>query len=296
MEISLQSYLVQILPKKLSTYGYTRVQHPPIPPGLPIIGHLHHLFLGSTSFPRKLHTLATRYGPLLQLHIGASRFILVSNANVAKEMLKTHELNFVDRPEFGNPDDNMYFGSGLIVAPYGTYWRFCKKLCMAKLLSTSKMNQFVNIREQEIMKLLQYLVNVSSKKEYCNLSSLITTMMNNVICRMAMSTSTSDEAEKIKELVEEMGDLAGKLSAGDILGPLKKLDLFGYGRKLKKALDKYDKLVEEIMKKHEENSVSGRQEGKDLMDDLMETCNDPSAEVKLTKTDIKAFLRVSSFL
>ena len=120
------------------------------------------------------------------------------------------------------------------------------------------------------------------------------TMMNNVICRMSMSTKpwdNADEADKIKKLIEELAVVGGKLSAGDILGPLGKFDLLGYGRKLKKALEKFDQLVEEIMKKHEENS--GRQ-GKDLMDIIMETCDDPSSEVKLTRKDIKAFFLVSN--
>ncbi|OMO66310.1 Cytochrome P450 [Corchorus olitorius] len=118
------SYLVQTLWKKyLSSNGGTRaqLQSPPTPPGLPIIGHLHHLLLGSTSFPQKLHSLATRYGPLLQLQIGASKFILVSDSNFAREILKTHELNFVDHPDFGSPDYNIYFRSGIGTAPYG--WR-----------------------------------------------------------------------------------------------------------------------------------------------------------------------------
>ncbi|OMO66333.1 Cytochrome P450 [Corchorus olitorius] len=287
------TYLVQTLIKKLFSHVRTGVQlkHLPSPPSLPIIGHLHYFLLGSTSFAKKLQSLATRYGPLLQLNMGASTFILVSNANSAREILKTHELNFVYRSDFGTRDDNIYFGSGIIVAPYGTYWRYLKKLCMTKLLSTSQLNQFTHIREQEIMKFLQYLIKVSKEDEFCDLGVPITALINNVICRMAMSTSPWDDtgkSEKIKELIDEMGELAGKLSAGDILGPLNKFDLFGYGRKLKKAQAEFDELVEGIMKKHEEN---GSTEGRDLMDIMLETCNDPSAEVKLTRTDVKAFFR-----
>ncbi|OMO66326.1 Cytochrome P450 [Corchorus olitorius] len=291
------SLLVQTLLKWWSSYGGTRarLQSPPSPPRLPIIGHLHHLVLGSTSFPQKLHSLATRYGPLLQLHMGALKFILVSDPNFAKEILKTQELNFLDRPEFANPDNHIYFRSGLFLAPYSTYWRFLKKLCMTRLLSTSQLNQSSHIREQELTKLLQYLIKVSTENESCDLSGPLTALSNNVICRMAMSTSPSDgadEAKKIKAMVDEVVDLVGKLSAVDILGPLEKLDLFGYGRKFKKELGKFDQLVEEIMKKHVENSIIGKQ-GRDLMDILLETCNDPNAEVKLSKRDIKALFLVS---
>ncbi|XVF75830.1 hypothetical protein PTKIN_Ptkin13bG0218300 [Pterospermum kingtungense] len=92
--------------------------------------------------------------------------ILVSNANFAKEILKTQELHFVYRPEFSSPDYNIYHGSDFILAPYGTYWRFLKKLCMTKLLSNSTLNQFTHIREQKIMKLLEHIVKGSRYKEF----------------------------------------------------------------------------------------------------------------------------------
>ncbi|XVE61192.1 hypothetical protein DITRI_Ditri06bG0019800 [Diplodiscus trichospermus] len=285
------SYLFQTLTKRLFSYR-TGAQHPPSPPALPIIGHLH-LLVGSMSFPKMLHSLATRYGPLLHIHVGASEFILVSNANFAKEILKTHELNFVSRPPLGStPDYDIYSGSDFVFSPYDTYWRFLKKLCVTRLLSTSQLDQFLHIREQEIAKLLQSLMKISRERESCDLGAVLTTMTNNVICRMAMSTSLSDsaaaeEAEKVKKLVAEIAVNGGKFSAGDVLGPLAKYDLFGYGRKLRKALEKFDQWIEEILKKHEDqNETTAR----DVMDILLETCNDPSAEVKLTRKDIKAFL------
>ncbi|OMO70237.1 Cytochrome P450 [Corchorus olitorius] len=282
------TYIIQSLFRKLSNYR-SGARYPPSPPALPLIGHLHLFLSSNTSFPHKLHSLATNYGPLLQLHLGASSCILVSSAKYAKEILKTQELNFVDRPEFSSPDYNIYHGSDFILAPYGTYWRFLKKLCMTRLLSNSTLHQFTEIREQEIMRLLEYLVKVSEGTEFCDLGARLTTMMNNVICRMAMSTrpwENAEEAQKIKKLIEELAVVGGKLSAGEILGPLGKFDLLGYGGKLTNALKKFDQLVEDIMKKHEEDS--GRQ-GKDLMDIIMETCNDPTSEVKLTRKDIKAF-------
>ncbi|OMO71598.1 Cytochrome P450 [Corchorus olitorius] len=279
----------QICRQKLSNYR-SGARYPPSPPALPLVGHLHLLLSSTTSFPKKLHSLATNYGPLLQLHLGASPCILVSSAKYAKEILKTQELNYVDRPEFSYPDYNIYHGSDFILAPYGTYWRFLKKLCMTRLLSNSTLHQFTEIREQEIMRLLEYLVKVSEGTEFCDLGARLTTMMNNVICRMAMSTrpwENAEEAQKIKKLIEELAVVGGKLSAGEILGPLGKFDLLCYGGKLRNALEKFDQLVEDIMKKHEEDS--GRQ-GKDLMDIIMETCN----ETQLLKSslDIKAFFLV----
>ncbi|KAJ6749761.1 hypothetical protein OIU85_000400 [Salix viminalis] len=75
------------------------------------------------------------------------------------------------------------------------------------------------------------------------------------------------------------------------MGPLAKLDLFGYGRHLRIALVKFDRLVERIIKEHEEKKMKGteRSEGMDLMDILLEISRDPNVEMKLTKKEIKAF-------
>jgi len=110
-----------------------------------------------------------------------------------------------------------------------------------------------------------------------------------------MSTRCSgseNEAEEIHKLVKMCLELAGKLSVGDVLGPLKMFDFSGNGKKLVSALQSFDRLVERIMKEHEAKVIdSGAGDKKtDLMDILLETYRDPSAELKLSKKDIKSFL------
>ncbi|CAK7342386.1 unnamed protein product [Dovyalis caffra] len=270
----------------------TKAQNPPSPPALPIIGHLH--LLGSV-FSKSLHNLAHKYGPIIQLHLGASRCYVVSDAVIAREILKTNELNFISRPEFDCSDNNIYRGSGFVTAPYDTYWRFMKKLCMTRLLATSQLNQLVHVREEEIMKLVESLINFSREGRSCNLKQEFMTMTNSVICRMAMSTrclEDANEAKEVKELVDQIVVLGGKLSAGNILGPLAKLDLFGHGRQLRNALEKFDQLVEKIIKEHEDQKeTKGMEgsEGRDLMDILLEISRDSNVEMNLTRKKIKAF-------
>ncbi|KAH8485611.1 hypothetical protein H0E87_027158 [Populus deltoides] len=278
---------------KNHTCSGTKIRHPPSPPALPIIGHLH--LLGSV-LGTSLHSLAQRYGPFIQLRMGVSTCYVVSDAEIAKEVLKTNEMNFVSRLQFDTTDCNIYEGSGFITAPYNAYWRFMKKLCMTRLLNTSQINQLVHLREDEMKKLVESMISISERGESCDLRQAIMTMTNNVICRMSMSTrclgdGANNEAREIKDLVLQVSLLGGKLSAGNVLGPLAKLDLFGYGRQLRIALDKFDRLVERIIKEHEEKEMEGtvRSEGMDLMDILLEISRDPNAEMKLTKKEIKAF-------
>ncbi|XP_027174201.1 cytochrome P450 93A3-like [Coffea eugenioides] len=270
--------------------GSKPVRHPPSPPSLPIIGHLH--LLGSIA-SKSFQTLANQYGPLIRLRIVSSTVVVVSNAAVAKEFLKNNEMNFVSRPQFGAADFNIYAGSEFVNAEYGPYWRFMKKLCMTELLSVPQVNRFVDIRRQEMMKLLEILVSFSEEGKACNLGVELMTMTNNVVSRMAMSTRCTpalDESKLLWEFVKEILELAPKFALGELFGPIGKFDLFGYGKRVKALISKFDSLVEKIMVEHENELNSSSKERKDMMDILLEIHRDKTAEVKLSRTDIKSFL------
>ncbi|KAF3442604.1 hypothetical protein FNV43_RR16520 [Rhamnella rubrinervis] len=281
------AFLVHYFIKTIIKRTTPMVKAPPSPKALPIIGHLH---LISSVLPKSFQNLARRHGPLMQLRLGASTCVVVSNADVAKEIFKTQELNFSSRPEFGSSEYFIYRGSRFVTAQYGDYWRFMKKLCMTRLLAVPQLDRSVEIREQELVKLLESVKTRAREGEAFDLSRGLTRLTNNTICRMAMSTrcsGTDNEAEKIHKVVKDCLMLAGKLSTGDILGPLKVLDFSGNGKKLVSALNYFDQLVEKIMKEHEDKASSGAQ---DLTDILLEIYRDPKAELKLSRNDIKSFL------
>ncbi|KAL3534241.1 hypothetical protein ACH5RR_002702 [Cinchona calisaya] len=278
--------------KKRSKSKTPRIQHPPSPPSLPLIGHLHLL---SPALSKSFHYLSTRYGPLMRLRFGSASTIVVSNATIAKEMLKNNEMNFVSRPHFGSSDYDIYDGCTFIFAEYGVYWRFMKKLCMTELLSMAQLNRFSDIRMQEMKKLIETLLKCSQEgnNKGCNLGLELLRMTNNVVCRMAMSTRCServDESKLVWEFVKGVEVLALKFSLGELLGPVNKLDLFGYGRRLKALLLGFDAMVEKIMVEHEKDIDTGKEKKKDIMGILLEIYRDEQAEVKLTRKNIKSFL------
>ncbi|KAL3533878.1 hypothetical protein ACH5RR_007399 [Cinchona calisaya] len=276
---------------KQRSISKSQIQHPPSPPALPVIGHLHLL---GPSIAKTFQALSARYGPLMRLNIILKNTIIVSDAATAKEILKDNEMSFASRPDFRCSGYNIYERYTFMFAEYGSYWRYMKKLFMSELLSVSQVNYFAGIRRDEMMKLLESLVSFSEKGKACNLGMELFRFTNNVTCRMLMSTRCSvseDESKKIWDLVKEVEEVSLKFSMGELLGPLGKLDLFGHGRKMKALLLSFDSMVERIIAEHEKDMKSGKRgRNKDILDLLLEICMDENAEVKLTRMHIKTFL------
>lgn len=293
--------VVQLVVKKCTSFC-TKTRHPPSPPALPIIGHLHLL---SSTLPSSLRTLASRYGPLMLIRFGSAPIFVVSDASTAKEILKTHDVDFASKYTlaFGLSKFDIYDGYTFFNAEYGAYWRFMKKLCMTKLFAGKQLDRFIHIREQETLKLLKSLVEKSREGKPCDLGEELSELSSNIICRMAIGKRCIENPNlpiEIRKLIGDIMKSAAKFSFNEVFGPLSRFDFLGKGKRLVSATCKYDQLMEQLMKKYEEQVElinGGDHEGeKDVMDILMETFKDTNAELKLTRRHIKKFFLVSSLI
>ncbi|KAJ0111614.1 hypothetical protein Patl1_01392 [Pistacia atlantica] len=218
---------------------------------------------------------------------------------LAKEILKTNETKFLNRPKMANLDYLTYGSSDFATVHYGPYWKFMKKLCMNQLLGGRRLDQLRPIRQEETRRFLMLMLKKAEASERVNFGGELMRLTNNIITRMTLGQRCSDnedEAGEVRKLVQELTQLGAKFNLSDTIWFCKKLDLQGFRRKLEDARKRYDVMMERIMKEHEESRKKRKQMGdegdseRDLLDVLFHTFEDKNAEMRLTRANIKAFI------
>lgn len=306
MEEALQSYIIFFILWIISTIVFraifTKIQNrklrlPPRPPALPIIGHLH--LLGSLPH-QALHKLSNRYGPLFHLSLGSVPCVVASSPEIAKQFLRTHEASFSNRPQRIAVDYLTSGSTDFIFGPYGTYWKFMKKLCMSELLGSRTLDQLLPVRREEIQRFMQLMMKKADEVEYIDVGGELMRLTNNIVSRMIMSQRCSgniNEADEVRKVVKETAELTGKFNISDYIGLLRNMDLQRLGTRLKEVRENFQTMMEKIIKEHEEarkeENGGGDDKVKDLLDILLDISEDESSEIRLTRPDIKAFVLVN---
>ncbi|KAK9123051.1 hypothetical protein Sjap_012653 [Stephania japonica] len=91
----------------------------------------------------------------------------------------------------------------------------------------------------------------------------------------------------------------GKFNLSDYIWFCRNLNLQGFRKRFEVAHAKYDRMIEKIIKEHEEDRKSRKDgmgcdgsgcEAKDILHILLDTSEDDDAEMKLTRENIKTFI------
>jgi 4-hydroxyphenylacetaldehyde oxime monooxygenase len=125
-----------------------RLYLPPCPPGLPIIGNLHQM---AGALPHQsLWELARRHGPVMLLRLGRVPVLVVSSAEAARDVLKTHDADCCTRPDTPGPRRISYNHKDLSFSPYSDHWRLMRKLFVLEFRSKRLLQAIWETREAEV--------------------------------------------------------------------------------------------------------------------------------------------------
>lgn len=112
---------------------------PPGPRGWPVFGSL----LAVGNLPHQtFNSWAKRYGPVMYLRLGYVRLLVVSSADMAREIFKTNDQIWASRPQHIIPTYMSYDAVDMGFSPYGSHWRNVRKVCALELFSPLRLAQF----------------------------------------------------------------------------------------------------------------------------------------------------------
>ncbi|KAH1267050.1 Cytochrome P450 71D8 [Glycine max] len=266
---------------------------PPSPWRLPIIGNLHQLALAASLPDQALQKLVRKYGPLMHLQLGEISTLVVSSPKMAMEVMKTHDVHFVQRPQLLAPQFMVYGATDIVFAPYGDYWRQIRKICTLELLSAKRVQSFSHIRQDENRKLIQSIH--SSAGSSIDLSGKLFSLLGTTVSRAAFGKENDDQDE-LMSLVRKAITMTGGFELDDMFPSLKPLHLLTRQKaKVEHVHQRADKILEDILRKHMEKRTIGKEgsneaEQEDLVDVLLRLKESGSLEVPMTMENIKAVI------
>uniref|UniRef100_A0A2N9ISZ5 Cytochrome P450 n=1 Tax=Fagus sylvatica TaxID=28930 RepID=A0A2N9ISZ5_FAGSY len=212
--LTILAFIFILLFKWSSILPNSEKNSPPSPPKLPIIGNLHQLGLQAH---RSLQALAQRHGPLMLLHFGSVPTLVVSSADAAREIMKTQDLIFANRPKSSMFDKLLYNYKDVVNGP------------LRRVLEADEKRTCATSFDEVFAKLT-----------------------NDVVCRVALGRKYGEgEGGRVfKELLREFGELLGVISVGDYIPWLVWVNrvngLDGRAEKLAKQIDNFlERVIEE---------------------------------------------------
>ncbi|WCJ21375.1 cytochrome P450 family 71 subfamily B polypeptide 2 [Euphorbia peplus] len=166
---------------------------PPSPPKLPIIGNLHQI----SSLPHRTFTmLSKKYGPLMLLHFGRIPILVVSSLEIAKEIFESHDHAFADRPSMTGLSIVFNDCPDMGLGPYSDRRKEIKKQCVLQLLSQRRVQQLDFIRKEEVEKIVEKMRILSADGCAFNISELFMTLAQNILSRSAFGSLYGNENKK----------------------------------------------------------------------------------------------------
>lgn len=228
--------------------------------------------------------------------------LVISNAEAACEVMKTHDLVFSNRPHRKMFDIFLYGSKDVASAPYGQYWRQIRSICVLHLLSAKKVQSFRALREEEIsimMEKIRKCCSSASSLMHVNLSDLFSTLANDIVCRAALGRKYSGEGgSMLHEPLNEMTELLGSSVIGDYIPWLDWLGrvngVYGRAKRVAKELDDFfDEVVEEHLSKRGHGDDADGEGHNDFVDILLCIQKTNAVGFQIDRTTIKALILVS---
>ncbi|KAK7272605.1 hypothetical protein RJT34_29314 [Clitoria ternatea] len=198
--------------------------YPPGPSLLTLVGNLSEIVQRPQ---QSLAKLAMIHGPIMQLKLGQLTTIVISSADIAKEILQTHDLLFSNRriPQAVIVQNHDLYSMAFL--PVSPLWRDLRKICNNQLFSSKTLDASQETRHKKLQELLSDVHRSSLKGEAVDIGSATFRTTINVLSNAIFSldfVNSAGEAEEYRGIVENLGIVIATPNLVDFFPVLKTVD------------------------------------------------------------------------
>ncbi|XP_050220827.1 cytochrome P450 98A2-like [Mercurialis annua] len=261
-------------------YQRFRFKLPPGPRPWPIVGNLYDI--KPVRF-RCFEEWSKTYGPIISVWFGSNLNVIVSNSELAREVLKENDQHLADRQRSRSAARMSRDGKDLIWADYGAHYVKVRKVCTIELFSAKRLEALRPIREHEVNAMVQSIYTYCTHPENEGKSLVVRKYLEavalNNITRLAFGKRfVKDKGEMevqgkaFKQSIASGTKLAASLSMAEHVPWLRWL--FPINEEVfAKHCDERDRLTREIMDEHSVARAKSGQTNQHFIDALL-TCKD----------------------
>ncbi|EEF43444.1 cytochrome P450 78A9 [Ricinus communis] len=220
----------------------------PGPRGIPILGSMS---LMTNLAHHKIAAMANLFKAkrLMAFSLGETRVIVTCNPDVAKEILNSSV--FADRP-VKESAYGLMFNRAIGFAPYGVYWRTLRRIAATHLFCPKQISS-TEAQRSDIGS--QMVSRIACHKGELRVRDILKrASLNNMMCsvfgRRYELSSSNNETEELRGLVEEGYELLGKLNWSDHLPWIANLDLQKIRFRCCNLVPKVNHFVNRIIQEH----------------------------------------------
>ncbi|XP_028768436.1 cytochrome P450 71D9-like [Neltuma alba] len=175
---------------------------PPGPWRLPVIGSVHHL---AGALPHhRFRELSRKYGAVMWLQLGETPTVVVSSAEAAKEVLRTHDVIFAQRPHLPAADVVLYGSTNITFSPVGDHWKLLRKICSLEMVNAKRVRSFQPLREKEVSSLVTQLSEQARSSSLVNPSEKIYTTIFDITSKDMILGGTETSSTIIEWAMAEL--------------------------------------------------------------------------------------------
>ncbi|CAM8894009.1 unnamed protein product [Rhodiola kirilowii] len=280
--------LLVLKPKNSKNKG---LNLPPGPPKFPIIGNLH--LLAGKNPHQALFKLANKYGPAMQLQLGSVPTLIISNADMAREIMQTHDADFCSRPECPGPKKLSYGFLDVAFSPQSQYRTEIRKLFSYELLKVKREETLRTARVIEMNKMVQNLTKLASTA--VNLNDHVFTAADAILGQVAFGKNYGAKqfkGQRFQDVITDCMNMLDCFTSEDFY-PNKVgrfIDIItGNRAKLERCFKNLDGYFEMVIADHLDPKRP-QSESEDLVDVLLRLYREGEGEFKLSMNHVKAIL------